>query len=339
MEPYRSKAEDPATLHLDVVDLSSTPDAGTRLREAAELLDRSIGPDLSDDRFDDAERTEPGSMMAMAREPSGRVVAVASSAISRGRLQIDVVADTDDIANHGAEGSGPVALGRQLVAATISEVRWPLSSADDLVLELWGRPHRPWHDQLAADMGLSAHRSLHQMRCPLPRPDGAPPAVQTRDLDPERDAFHVGAVNNRAFAAHPDQSNQEVDGLLATFTAPAFDPASVRLLDPAPGDDRAEAHPLAGFCWTKKHPERPGRTAMGEIYVIAVDPAYHGEGLGTALTAAGLDWLADQGLRTGMLYVESDNEPAIRAYTKLGFVIHRTDTAWRRPDSTDGDRP
>ena len=59
--------------------------------------------------------------------------------------------------------------------------------------------------------------------------------------------------------------------------------------------------------------------------MIAADPDFQGRGLGRALTLAGLDSLADRGIRTGMLFVHSGNVAAIRLYDQLGFVVHRTD--------------
>ena len=82
---------------------------------------------------------------------------------------------------------------------------------------------------------------------------------------------------------------------------------------------------LLGFHWTKQHsPE------LGEVYVVAVDPAAQGRGLGRALTAAGLTHLTELGVRTIILYVESDNAPAIATYSGLGFTHTETHVQFTR---------
>ncbi len=86
---------------------------------------------------------------------------------------------------------------------------------------------------------------------------------------------------------------------------------------------------MAGFCWTKVHEATAtGEADVGEIYVIAVDPDFHGRGLGRQLTLAGLDHLARRGITTGMLYVDADNEPAVRLYERLGFSVYCTNAAF-----------
>ena len=65
---------------------------------------------------------------------------------------------------------------------------------------------------------------------------------------------------------------------------------------------------------------------LGEVYVVGIDPAAQGTGLGRALTLAGLRHLADRGAQEVLLYVEADNEPAIALYTRLGFTHRPQDT-------------
>ena len=67
---------------------------------------------------------------------------------------------------------------------------------------------------------------------------------------------------------------------------------------------------------------------LGEIYVIAVDPDFHGLGLGRALTVAGLQSLSERGIGTGMLYVDDDNTAALSLYRSLGFEDHHCDRAF-----------
>ena len=98
-----------------------------------------------------------------------------------------------------------------------------------------------------------------------------------------------------------------------------FDPAG--LLVAVDGDR------MLGFHWTKRH-----SPVLGEVYVVGIDPAAQGRGLGKALTLAGLHHLADGGAREVLLYVESDNAPAIAVYSGLGFghAGHDTHVMYRR---------
>lgn len=174
---------------------------------------------------------------------------------------------------------------------------------------------------LAARLGFRAERTLLQMRVALPRPDAvrrpSDPLV-VRTFRPGVDDERWLAVNNAAFAGHPEQGNWDVATLRERCAEPWFESTDFLLYE--------EAGELAGFCWTKVH--RDTRPAMGEIYVIGVHPSHHGKGLGRRLVIAGLDHLAGRGLSVGMLYVDASNDAAVVMYDSLGFVTHHRNTAW-----------
>jgi mycothiol synthase len=73
------------------------------------------------------------------------------------------------------------------------------------------------------------------------------------------------------------------------------------------------------------HNEHP---PVGEVYAVGVDPDAQGMGLGRALTLAGLHHLHRDGLSKVILYVESDNTPALAVYAHLGFTTVETDVQY-----------
>ncbi|KGF24614.1 mycothiol synthase [Corynebacterium tuscaniense] len=115
-------------------------------------------------------------------------------------------------------------------------------------------------------------------------------------------------VNNEAFHWHPEQGGWDLARLHEAMNTEWFDPEGVRFL--FDGDF------LAGFHWTKRHSD-----TLGEVYVVGVADAYRGRGLGDPLMRAGVEHLVAGGARKVILYVEADNQPAVKRYEQLGFAV------------------
>lgn len=204
-----------------------------------------------------------------------------------------------------------------LVAGLIDHLTAAIGESGGGAVNWWIHGDAPLSD-LAERIGFVENRRLLQMRMPLPSERTAD--VATRAFVVGQDEEEWVGVNNRAFAGHGEQGGWTTDALRQRESESWFDPQGFRMHE---RDDR-----LAAFCWTKVHvateyePE-----SIGEIYVIAVDPDFHGLGLGSQLTLAGLDHLSSLGTTTGMLYVDAANTTAVTMYERLGYRTHTTSTA------------
>jgi mycothiol synthase len=195
-------------------------------------------------------------------------------------------------------------------------------------IHLWAMRAGPADDDLARALGFAAERDLLQMRVPLPLADEIVEATRplaTRPFEPGRDEEAWVQTNNRAFAGHPEQGGWTVEQLRARMAAGWVE------LDGFLVADDPDGAGFIGSCWTKIH--RDHTPALGEIYVIAVDPRYHGQGWGRSLTVAGLESLARRRITVGMLYTDATNEAAVVLYRSLGFTVDHVDRSYRRDPS------
>lgn len=215
-------------------------------------------------------------------------------------------------------------VGRALVEATVE-------AAPDGRLRLWSHGSHPAARRLAASLGFAEGRRLEQWRrrldVPLP-PVALPDGVRLRSFVPGSDDAPWLALNARAFADHPEQGGWTSRDLQVRLAETWFDPQGFLIAE----EGEAEHPEMVGFHWTKVHGSPAGHAhePIGEVYVVGVDPAHQGRGLGRSLTLAGLHRLAEAGLNSAMLYVEADNAAAKAVYHSLGFAHHETDVMYVR---------
>lgn len=212
--------------------------------------------------------------------------------------------------HHRTDGT---TVGLDLVRAAIDIVRHEGGGH----VHMWVPKPSEMHKAIADATGMQRGRDLLQMRRDLPV-EGEEWELPTRAFVPGQDEEAWLEVNNRAFHWHPEQGGWDLETIKRREEEPWFDPEGFLLHEK---DGR-----LAGFCWTKVHVDAD--PPLGEIYVVAADPDFHGTGLGRALVLAGLDSLHARGVRTGMLYVDATNRPAVSLYEKLGFNVDHVDRAY-----------
>jgi mycothiol synthase len=195
-----------------------------------------------------------------------------------------------------------------LTAGSSEEASEVLNGLLDHALALAPGPVTWWTRQpltvfalaLAAQRGGRVARKIDRMELSLTEPIEAD--ITTRPFTDD-DLGELLRINNEAFADHPDRSSMTEQGLRAEITQLGDRYDDILLMN-------------GGFCWTKRQP-----SPWGELYVIGVDTAHQGRGVGTQLVSAGLAHLQQaHGATSAFLYVEHNNLAARSLYEKLGFV-------------------
>ena len=201
-------------------------------------------------------------------------------------------------------------------------------------LQLWSHGDLEGARAFALRGGFSAVRELWQMRRSLRSDAAALPAInlpegfRTRRFVVGRDEEAWLRVNARAFVDHPEQGRMTRHDLDRRIAEPWFDAVGFILIE----DIRGLEPVLAASHWTKIVPaEDPqARPTEGEVYVVGVDPAYQGLGLGRTVTVLGLAHLREKGLAEAMLYVDADNQAAVATYFRLDFARSAVDIMYSR---------
>lgn len=196
---------------------------------------------------------------------------------------------------------------------------------------LWSHGDLTSARKLAKENGLTRGRTVLQMRRPLTQHLPEPRAdLSIRTFLPGLDDQAWLDLNNRSFLDHPEQGAWTLENLHQRMQEEWFDPSGFFLASKDPH--------LTAFCWTKIHGAHThshdgeaehGHDPIGEIYAMGVDPAFQGQGLGRAITIAGLAHLRRKGLMSAMLYVDAENTAAIRLYSNLGFSEWGRDVMYR----------
>ncbi len=213
--------------------------------------------------------------------------------------------------------------GRALLDSAFAEAR-EVSDADGPSPRAWAHGDLPGAQALAASMGLRKKRELLQLRRDVAA-DGSDlpplvvdPSIELRTYSGPDDDREILRVNNAAFEWHPEQGGWSSAQIDERTSADWFDPAGLFL-----AYDVDDPSTLLGFHWTKRQD-----ADLGEVYIVGVDPAAQGRGLGRMLTLAGLHYFADRRIGTVMLYVEGDNTAALHTYERLGFARYAVDVAY-----------
>lgn len=308
---------------VELVERASAADGVAPISEQAVLSVTAPGSPADSDEPDTAAAeasAAAGRTRHLPVERDGELVAYANLVPAHG----DHPAMAEVVVDPRARGRG---IGAALVAAALE--------AGGPGARVWAHGNLAPARAVAGRLGLTVARELWQMRRPLIGTDEIDPAtielpelrvpedIVLRTYAGPADDAEILRVNNAAFDWHPEQGGWTETEIAVRRASAWFDPKGLFI-----AADPADPAHILGFHWTKVHEPDETSDAVGEVYVVAIDPAAQGRGLGRTLTLAGLHYLRDRGLGAVLLYTEADNTAAVHTYTRLGFETAHIDAAY-----------
>ena len=191
-------------------------------------------------------------------------------------------------------------------------------------VQLWAHGSNANSALLAHHSGFSNIRSVLQMRRSLLTHIADVPfeqSLKVRPFNAETDTEEWLELNRLVFAEHPEQGRWQQPDLDLRLQQPWFDEEGFIVA--------LRGEHIVGFNWTKVH-HIGADESLGELYILGVHPNFQEQGLGKALTVAGLKHLREIGMTTALLYVDAENTSALNLYKSIGFVEWDRDTLFAR---------
>ena len=330
--------------------MSDTVGDGTTLPEAVREILRQA------ERFDGTPPVSDQALLALAQGRRSLFgFDAAGDSTEFGAAESAAGATGAEVAAVGIIGEGeldlvvrPASRGRGIARAALRELLSgeprsdePRSDEDRRAsppLRAWAHGENPAARALLQRAGFAPVRSLLRMTLDPGLLDGAiaesrplPSGFAVRAFDPgaPADAVEWVRVNAAAFADHPEQGALTLADFAALTREPWFDPEDLRLAFRSPSAQfpepvSANETVLGGFTWVKTTHDVDG--AETDLYVLGVDPAHAGIGLGAALLGETLRRMAAHDPRRISLYVDGENENARALYERAGFEIEQRST-------------
>lgn len=219
----------------------------------------------------------------------------------------------------------PQARAQGIATTMLRTIATSFPKEDLLAVDAWRHGSDKAADRFAVAYDFQPVRELWKMRVSADHSFPAPQlseGVRLRTFVPGTDDDPWLRLNAAAFADHPEQGKMTLQDLHARQAEPWFDAEGFFLAE----DSQQQ---LLAFHWTKiVAPDTADDLRVGEVYVVGVSPDAQGQGLGLALTLAGLDYLR-QRVDVIELYVDADNIPAVSLYQKLGFTRATVDVMYQ----------